>query len=411
MNSLSVTVLVCVSLGYAQTRIDLRSQAQNPDFSTMSHTRPVQVGGTLPGSCSNGELFVNSNGPMLYICNSANTWSPVSSAALGSCTIDTDSNLSCPGSFFSGTGSVPGMLSLYELGTNGNNAISLAAPNSLAASYTLQLPTIAPQAGQVLNFGAPVNGISTGLWTPMSAGISPSIITTDVTSLPCTSANAGQLFLIPTGAGISGQCDGTTMRWLYNGFAVVPPGPKAGWTAKQADTSVANPDGSMYLSATNTSAYNGLIQSVSGSTTSFTVAYTFQGDSYNYMWCGIVAGDAFINGYGQLYGFGDQTNNTNTSPMTDTRQILLDFTGSPSGITAVQKFSQAANGLKWKRISIDGTHLHFWTSTDGLNWNELTLSTPYADSSPTLTQVGFACTTSGITPGTASMTVFSAVAR
>ena len=291
MKPLSVTVLLCASLSHAQTRIDLRYNARNPDFSAMTHTRPAQVGTTLPESCLNGELFVNSTAPTgnaLYICSSPNTWSAVglTGASLGGCTVDAASNLTCPGSVFSGTGSLAGMLSLYEIGTNGDTFIGLVAPDLIPASYTLKLPSLPPQSGQILQFGAPSNGVAEGSWGTASGttsgGTAPSVITTYSNPAPCSASNAGQLFLIPDGAGIFGQCDGSKMKWFYNHFAVTPPGGKNEWSVKQADTAVANSDGSITISAVNTAAFNSLVKPVTSGTT-LTVAYTDELNSVGFI--------------------------------------------------------------------------------------------------------------------------------
>jgi len=416
----SVTILLCASLGHAQTKIDLRYNARNPDFSAMTHTRPVQVGTTLPESCLNGELFVSSAAPdanSLYICNVPNTWSPVglTGGSLGACTIDGAGNLSCPGSVFSGTGSLAGMLSLYEIGTNGNSFIGLLAPDFIPVSYTLKLPALPPQSGQVLQFAAPSNGVSEGSWASASGasgsgessnGASASIITTYSDSPPCSASNAGQLFLIPTGAGIFGQCDGTKTRWMYNHFSVTPPGSKSAWTVKQADTGVANDDGSISISASATGAYNSLLKPVSNKT-SATFAFTDQFAMYGSgsAQCMVMVTDAagawawgdysYIGG-ATYYG---QAVNT----------IASDFSSRSGAPFSTITDGATNNGLKWFRVALSGGNIRFYRSTDGLTWMEY----PYSarpDSSTAFTSVGFGCTTLG-DANSAMMTVYSVVAQ
>ena len=61
-----------------QTRIDLRTESRNVDFSGAPSTKPVKLGPALPGGCSTGEMFFNSAAPPgqnLYGCTSTNTWS------------------------------------------------------------------------------------------------------------------------------------------------------------------------------------------------------------------------------------------------------------------------------------------------------------------------------------------------
>lgn len=62
---------------WAQKKVDLKNQGRNIDFGDFTNTRPVKTGGSLPTSCSIGELFFLTNTPPganLYGCTSANTW-------------------------------------------------------------------------------------------------------------------------------------------------------------------------------------------------------------------------------------------------------------------------------------------------------------------------------------------------
>jgi len=57
----------------AQTKVDLRTQSKSIDFTGASLTKPARSAATLPGTCSAGELFYLSSGP-LYSCSSTNNW-------------------------------------------------------------------------------------------------------------------------------------------------------------------------------------------------------------------------------------------------------------------------------------------------------------------------------------------------
>lgn len=62
---------------FAQTAVDLRSQARNVDFSGANYTKPFKAGSILPVSCSVGESFFKTDAPAgsnLYLCTSQNTW-------------------------------------------------------------------------------------------------------------------------------------------------------------------------------------------------------------------------------------------------------------------------------------------------------------------------------------------------
>lgn len=81
MKKWSLCVLCALSCSFAQTRLNLSQQSTQPDFSAMTHTRPVQVGGTLPANCGVGELFFKSgvlNGSSLYGCVATNLWNTMS---------------------------------------------------------------------------------------------------------------------------------------------------------------------------------------------------------------------------------------------------------------------------------------------------------------------------------------------
>ena len=70
-------VLACI-LANSQTKIDMRSQARNIDFSAATSTRPFPIGTALPALCSVGQTFFKSNavpGQNLYYCTATNIWS------------------------------------------------------------------------------------------------------------------------------------------------------------------------------------------------------------------------------------------------------------------------------------------------------------------------------------------------
>lgn len=62
----------------AQTKIDLRTQTKNVDFTAASSTKPVKMGTEPPATCSAGELFFKTNAPggaNVYGCVETNRWS------------------------------------------------------------------------------------------------------------------------------------------------------------------------------------------------------------------------------------------------------------------------------------------------------------------------------------------------
>ncbi len=63
--------------GWAQTQIDLRTQAKSVNFSAASSTLPSQTGAVLPATCQTGATFILTTsiaGQNWYICTSANQW-------------------------------------------------------------------------------------------------------------------------------------------------------------------------------------------------------------------------------------------------------------------------------------------------------------------------------------------------
>ncbi len=62
----------------AQTKVDLRNQSRNVDFTNAASTKPVKAGTSLPAACVSGELFFHLTAPAganLYACAASNTWS------------------------------------------------------------------------------------------------------------------------------------------------------------------------------------------------------------------------------------------------------------------------------------------------------------------------------------------------
>jgi len=160
-----MSVIVTAWLCGGQTRLDLGRQSKSPDFSAMTHTRPVQMGADLPPACSVGELFFKSSsstgGDSLHGCLSSGQWSKI--GGVGECTV-TAGALTCPGDLWAGTsGESAGEVQLFEKATSGVDFVSWLAPDSIALSYRLRLPD-SPPSNQMLVFGASNGGIAQGFW-------------------------------------------------------------------------------------------------------------------------------------------------------------------------------------------------------------------------------------------------------
>lgn len=62
---------------YGQTRVDLKNQGKNVDFTSAASTKPFRTGTELPAGCSLGEVFFKTNasaGRNWYACTAENTW-------------------------------------------------------------------------------------------------------------------------------------------------------------------------------------------------------------------------------------------------------------------------------------------------------------------------------------------------
>ena len=85
----SVTRALVIAAGMAaiaagQTRVDLRSQSQNIDFSNAQTVKPLPIGENLPATCSLGQMFFKEDtvaGQNLYICPAPNLWTQISGTA------------------------------------------------------------------------------------------------------------------------------------------------------------------------------------------------------------------------------------------------------------------------------------------------------------------------------------------
>jgi hypothetical protein len=84
---LVVSMLFATSIAaWSQTRLDLRTQTKNVDFSGALSTRPVKVGTAIPSACTAGELYFKSDAPAganLFGCTATNTWTVMSSTTSG----------------------------------------------------------------------------------------------------------------------------------------------------------------------------------------------------------------------------------------------------------------------------------------------------------------------------------------
>jgi hypothetical protein len=183
MKQSALCLILAACCAAQSTKIDLRQQSSDPDFSAMPHTRPIAVGDVLPPTCQVGELFfytVPPAGQNLYSCTAAGNWArgivgPASSTSNAlvrwdsingtaikdsGVTVDDSGNATFAGSVTTGDGSTPGCVTLSEKSANGSNFLRLCAPDLLGQDLEWDLPDGTPSPGQILTLGAPANGKS-----------------------------------------------------------------------------------------------------------------------------------------------------------------------------------------------------------------------------------------------------------
>jgi hypothetical protein len=81
-----VLMMMCGASLIAQTRVDLKSQSKNADYSNFPSAAPFPVGTALPATCAVGNVFFKSDavaGANLYGCVGQNTWVVESTGAGG----------------------------------------------------------------------------------------------------------------------------------------------------------------------------------------------------------------------------------------------------------------------------------------------------------------------------------------
>lgn len=131
-----ITALALTGAAAAQTRISLRDQGKEIDFSAAATTRPVKTGTSFPAQCALGEMYFKTDaiaGQNLFACTASGTWSPLWVPALPSTTGNNNTVLSVvngtpqwslPGGDISGP---PGSTTVQRIQ---NRQVSSAAPST-----------------------------------------------------------------------------------------------------------------------------------------------------------------------------------------------------------------------------------------------------------------------------------------
>ncbi len=140
----------------AQTRVDLRTQGKNVDFSAATSTKPLPTGTALPAVCSVGEMYFKTDGPAgqnLYACTAPNVWT-LQSGASGVPSVTGNA-----GRVLSTDGATAAWRSLGGDVAGAPDAATVTGLRGRAVGTTL------PADGQVLTWNE-----ATGSWEPRVAG-------------------------------------------------------------------------------------------------------------------------------------------------------------------------------------------------------------------------------------------------
>ena len=146
-STLLTGVLFYPDFVFSQTKLNLRNQSKNVDFSNATQTKPFQAGNALPALCDTGEAFYllpATPGSNLYGCTSTNQWTLLTSAAL-------PSPIGQTGNVLAGNGTAAEWRSLSGDVTGSPEALVVKGLRAVEVAAT------APLDGQVLVFKAALN--------------------------------------------------------------------------------------------------------------------------------------------------------------------------------------------------------------------------------------------------------------
>jgi hypothetical protein len=165
---------VCGSALCAQTKVDLRTQTKNVDFSNATSTKPAQVGASLPATCGQGQFFFLSTGQAgqnIYGCSAANVWS-LEGAAIPQTSL-VPSELNNAGALLTTDGSNPIWQQLGGDVTGAPSAVTVVGLQTRPVANT------APTNGQLLGWSsASTTWLPLTVATPPNFGITFSNLTT-----------------------------------------------------------------------------------------------------------------------------------------------------------------------------------------------------------------------------------------
>ena len=116
------------------TKLDLRTQGRNPDFSQATATKPAKAGTVLPATCTVGEVFLKTDATpaaALYACLSLNTWTVQGGGGGGSAPGGADTHVQ-----FNNAGSLGGNAEFAW--NSGNRLLTVSRTNAGGAGGTIR---------------------------------------------------------------------------------------------------------------------------------------------------------------------------------------------------------------------------------------------------------------------------------
>ena len=224
---------------FAQTRVDLTTQAKNVDFSAATETKPLKTGTALPAICAAGDMFLLINataGSNVYACLAANSWA----LQAGGGTVTISNNGSAVGSrpaenFIAGTGLVN---AISDTGTQLNIQQSFDSAvlqtRAVAQAGTTQLcsSSSGSSSAYTCSMNPTLSGYTSGMvffWKPDVSGTGAAV-TLNIDTLGAKTVDLADGATTPTAADITAGklyavwYDGTVFRLLIPPVNVGAPG-------------------------------------------------------------------------------------------------------------------------------------------------------------------------------------------
>jgi hypothetical protein len=455
------------SLLLAQTRVDLRTQGKDIDFSAAASVKPAPVGAVLPATCTTGEQFFLSGaqpGANLYGCVATNTWTLESNGGVSAAFTDlqASSNASTltvaagradfnvnglpmaiqfgPATIVRNSGTDSGTFLVFA----DYNAGAPALRCSITAGINISSYTVSSGfAGSTCTAGSafpahtipvalmdvalgvmqPVQDLRTPLARePLLAGgglsiagnlisLGNGIATGGVKRIPyaslpaCTQSELNVQYLFIDGNGLSAQCDGASEMYFYNNQPVTPTGLVSGYTKVNATggSTVSDDHAALYVQAVSTTAGNNLV----------TALKSLNGATDIRAAVVFASPGADFNSCGLLLADGTATSNKVTlfGRLAQSNGWVAQFGNYTNyttlGTGTVQRASAVSATPVWLRIVLSGGNQVFYVSGDGgATWQQFGSQTAFE----TATHYGIGCDAGG-TGTPAAMLVVSLSAQ